>query len=109
MLDTEHLEKKSKTINNSKHGGPRPGAGRRKGVGNKVTQQIREIAAKHGPEAIQNLVNIMKKGESEAARVAASKEILDRAYGKSTQPLEGGDTPIDVVNTIRFEIVDTDG
>jgi hypothetical protein len=33
----------------------------------------------------------MDGAESEAARVAAAREILDRAYGKSAQPLTGGD------------------
>jgi hypothetical protein len=31
--------------------------------------------------------------ESEAARIAAMKEILDRAVGKPTQPVSGTDDP----------------
>jgi hypothetical protein len=29
------------------------------------------------------------QGESESARVAACREILDRAYGKAMQPIQG--------------------
>jgi hypothetical protein len=29
------------------------------------------------------------KAESEAARVAAIKELLDRGYGRAVQPIEG--------------------
>jgi len=32
---------------------------------------------------------LAKHAESEQARVAACKEILDRAYGKSVQPIHG--------------------
>jgi hypothetical protein len=32
------------------------------------------------------------KGESEAARVAAIKELLDRGYGRAVQPIEGSMT-----------------
>jgi hypothetical protein len=41
----------------------------------------------------------MKASESDAARVAAAKELLDRGHGKSPQPQtgEGGTGPITVV------------
>jgi hypothetical protein len=52
-------------------------------------REIRELAASHAPEAIQTLYAIMKSGRTSAAvRVAAAVAILDRAYGKPTQPLE---------------------
>ena len=35
------------------------------------------------------MARIATKGESEAARVAACGEILDRAYGKAMQPIQG--------------------
>ena len=62
--------------------------GRPKGSPNKVTKEIRSIAQKHGPVVVRELVRLATKAESEAARVAAAKELLDRAYGKSTQPVE---------------------
>jgi hypothetical protein len=77
-------------------GGKRPGAGRKKGVPNKATADIKALAQKHGPDALKRLHHLMLHAESEAAQVAASKEILDRAYGKSAQPLtgEGGEGPV---------------
>jgi hypothetical protein len=33
------------------------------------------------------------KAKSECARIAAIRELLDRGYGKATQPLAGGTRP----------------
>lgn len=59
--------------------------GRKKGTPNKATAEIKEVARKHGAEAIKALVDLMKNAETEAAKVAACKEILDRGYGKAHQ------------------------
>lgn len=72
-------------------GGAREGAGRKKGVPNKSTAEVKALAGRHGPAAIKRLVHLMDHAESEVAQIAASKEILDRAYGKSAQPVGGGD------------------
>lgn len=91
-------------------GGKREGAGRPKGSVNKATADIRALAQLHGPAAVEALVGIMQSSESEPARVAAAKEILDRAYGKSKQPIEGTDDgpPINVAARIAFEVVKAD-
>lgn len=68
---------------------PKVGPGRPKGSRNKITLEIRELARKSAPEAMKELVRLAKSAESEAARVAAIKEIFDRGYGKSPQPLDG--------------------
>lgn len=71
--------------------------GRAKGTPNKATADVKALAQKHGPSAIKELARLMVKAESEAARVAACNAILDRAYGKSKQPVVGGeddDNPI---------------
>lgn len=69
--------------------------GRKPGSQNKVTADVKALAQKHAPAALAELARIALKGESEATRVAASKEILDRAYGKSPQALTGeGGGPI---------------
>ncbi|WP_138438581.1 hypothetical protein [Marinobacter alexandrii] len=69
--------------------GTRKTGGRKKGTPNKVTAEIKQIAQSYGEEAIASLVEIMRGGEyPPAARVSASKEILDRAYGKAPQALE---------------------
>ena len=69
-------------------GGKRAGAGRKAGQPNKVTSDIRALAQKYTDRAIKRLAYLAEKAESESAQVAAIKEILDRGYGKSKQPLE---------------------
>jgi hypothetical protein len=63
--------------------------GRPKGSLNKATADVRKAAQRYTTRALTTLANIMDAGESEAARVAAAKELLDRAHGKSTQPIAG--------------------
>lgn len=79
--------KKNQTI--STRGGKRAGAGRKLGGVNKTTAEVAEIAQQYGPEAVQKLWQLGNNAKSEQARVAALKEILDRAYGKSKQTVEG--------------------
>ena len=70
-------------------GGKREGAGRKKGQPNKATAEVRAAARKFAPTAFKELARLAAKAESEQARIAAIKEILDRAYGKSVQPHDG--------------------
>jgi hypothetical protein len=48
--------------------------------------EVREMARKHGPEAIARLVYWMRSGDSQSS-IAAAKILLDRGYGKSMQLL----------------------
>lgn len=84
---------------------PRTG-GRQKGTPNKATAEIKALAQVHGPDAIATLVKIMQGAKQpSASRVAAAKELLDRAYGKSVQPIEGSgdpDKPINMALRIAF-------
>lgn len=66
-------------------------AGRPKGSLNKATHEVKEIARKHGPKAIERLAYLSHSAQTETAQVAACKEILDRAYGKATQIIAGDD------------------
>lgn len=68
-----------------------PGSGRVKGTPNKVTQDIRAAAQVYTAQALETLARIMTSGRVEASRVAACKELLDRAYGKAPQALTGAD------------------
>ncbi len=70
-------------------GGIRSGAGRKPGVPNKVTAEVRELALRYAPAAISELARLARSAESEAVRVTAIKELLDRAYGKSRQAIVG--------------------
>lgn len=73
-------------------GGKRPGAGRPSGSPNRDTAASRaalaDLISGHVETAIATLAEIAKTGESEAARVAASVAILDRAYGRPGQAVE---------------------
>lgn len=62
--------------------------GRVPGSTNKATRAIKEIAQAYGPDAIEKLWTLACGAESEAARVTAIKEILDRGYGKPHQTAE---------------------
>src|SRR5512140_280147 len=73
-----------------------PGKGRpfQKGVsGNpggrpKVLGDVQELAREKSPEAIETLANVMRDDKAPpAARVAAANALLDRGYGKPTQPI----------------------
>lgn len=64
--------------------------GRKKGVPNKVTAELKDLARQYTADAVRELARLMLNAESEQARVAAIKEMLDRGYGKATQ-LIGGD------------------
>lgn len=66
---------------------PGNGLGRPKGMKNKVTQEVRQLALDFAPRAFAELKRIAEKGKHEEARIAAIKEILDRAYGKVSQNL----------------------
>jgi hypothetical protein len=79
-------------------GGSAPGerrGGRQLGTPNKNTAQIKAVASKYGPAIIDKLAEMAGvipssiPAESETARIAAMRELLDRGYGKATQPLSG--------------------
>jgi hypothetical protein len=63
----------------------------------KVVFEIRDLARQFGPAAIAKLAEMAGlapgvPAEAEATRVAAIKELLDRGYGRATQPLAGDST-----------------
>src|SRR5215211_3967901 len=57
----------------------------------KAVAEVRDLARQHTPEAIATLAKIMTEGTSEAARIAAATAMLDRGWGKPTQPIAGDD------------------
>lgn len=77
--------------------------GRVAGTPNKATAEIKAIARQHAPEAIEALVNVIRSTDSDAARVSAIKELLDRGYGKSTQYIGGDEeNPLRTLNEIAL-------
>lgn len=72
--------------------------GRKKGTPNKSSAEVKALARAHGPAAIEKLARLaglMNGGEgaaqSEQAQVGACGMLLDRAYGKPAQVVEGSD------------------
>lgn len=49
---------------------------------------VKELAKLATPGAVRSLYQIALNGSSEAARVAAIKEILDRGHGKPSQSVD---------------------
>ena len=78
--------------------GSKPGerrGGRKPGIPNKATAEIKDIARKLGPKAVETLAKLAglvpgaKAAESEQARIGALNSILDRGYGKPAQAIVG--------------------
>ncbi|CAO4196661.1 DUF5681 domain-containing protein [Methylorubrum extorquens] len=81
-----------------------PGQSGNPGGRPKASARVRDAAREHTEAALAVLVQIATAGESEAARMAAANAILDRGYGKPTQPVDGdGDGgAIPVGLTVQF-------
>lgn len=88
-------------------GGKREGAGRPKGALNKATADIREAAQEFSQEALQILISVARTSESDAAKVAASNSILDRAHGKPGQTMDLNADVNATVTELRRTIVDS--
>lgn len=84
-------------------GTPKTG-GREKGTPNKISLDVKELAQEYTSEAVEALATIMRDGDSAAARVAAIKELLDRAHGKPKQAVDVAGAL--TVNSIKRTIVD---
>lgn len=89
------------------------GQGRQKGVPNKATAEIKALAQSFGPAAIMRLAELagfavgedgqrLKAAESEQTQVAATKELLDRGYGKAVQPQSGPDGEGPIVTEVIY-------
>jgi hypothetical protein len=81
--------------------------GRPPGSPNKITAEIRAVAQRHAPDAFAELARLSKHADSEQVRIAAIKEILDRAYGKSPQPLSGDNEGEPVIVRVITGVRDT--
>lgn len=65
----------------------------------KAPLEIRSLARAHTKTALSVLAGIMREPDAPAAaRVSAAQVLLDRGWGKPTQPIGG-----DAENPIRFE------
>lgn len=78
------------------YGGKREGAGRPKGVKDRVTVELKatltDTAKAYTVQAMQALADIMLDEKAPAAaRATCANSILDRGWGKPAQPLTGKD------------------
>jgi hypothetical protein len=73
----------------------------------KSLTEIRSLARSHTRTAVNVLVGVMRcKDATPAARVSAANAILDRGWGKATQPLENGDDGgLELIHRIERVIV----
>jgi hypothetical protein len=72
----------------------------------KSLTEIRSLARSYTEMAIQTLAGIAQKGEQETARVRAAEALLDRGWGKATQPISGDDdNPLNIIHRIERVIV----
>jgi hypothetical protein len=82
--------------------GTRPPGGSRKGKPNRATADVKALAQKHTAEAIKELARLATQAESEPARVAAIKELLDRGHGKARQTMDVETPGGLVVQIVRY-------
>lgn len=62
--------------------------GRKLGVPNKATAELKVLAGVYTVDALKELARIMNKSESDQARVSAANSLLDRAHGKPRQEVD---------------------
>jgi hypothetical protein len=70
---------------NWKKGGKSPNPGGRP-IG--TVAEMQALCRTHGPMAVATLVEVAQYGGQESDRIAASKVLLDRGYGKATERVE---------------------
>lgn len=86
---------------------PLCGPARKKTSSARTLTEIRSLARSHTRTAIRVLVGIMRSEDATpAARVSAANAILDRGWGKATQPVENGeDGVLELIHRIERIIV----
>lgn len=60
----------------------------------KVLAEVRELAREHTEDAMNALASIARAGKPDQARVAAAEALLNRAWGKPSQPLDDEDRKV---------------
>lgn len=66
-----------------------PGGGR-----NKTPEDVKKMMKEAAPDAVKLLIDTVKDdNQPRKLRIDAAKELLDRVYGKSTQPIVGIEAP----------------
>ncbi len=81
--------------------------GRIAGTPNKATAEIRDAAQHYTVEALEGLAQIARTSDSDAAKVAAWRAILDRGHGRPAQEVvlggpDGGPVKMEEVTLIEL-------
>ena len=95
------------------------GQGRPKGVPNKATAEIKALAQVYGALGIKKLATLggllvdadgieIRGADSDVAKIAAIKELLDRGFGKAVQPQSGPDGESNPVIEVSYRWAKTD-
>jgi hypothetical protein len=63
-------------------------------------KHVRELAREYTAQAVTTLVDVMNEG-SGPAKVAAAQAILDRGWGKPSQPVDGDGEGGAIKHTVR--------
>ena len=70
-------------------GGKRSGAGRKLGVPNKASREVKELAREYTGEALLALAHVLRDKDAPAsARVSAAVALLDRGHGRPAQQID---------------------
>lgn len=80
--------------------------GRVAGTLNKATADVKAAAQQYTSEAVEALATIMRDSDSDAAKVAAIKEILDRGHGKARQSVDVDANVRAAITEVRRTLVD---
>ena len=93
MSSLKHLPdvSSSQVIPRQANGQFPPGASGNPGGRPAALAEVRQLARQHTALAIQKLAHIAEHGHSEMAQIAAANALLDRGWGRPTQPLAGDD------------------
>lgn len=73
----------------------------------KTPAEIRSFARQHTQSALNVLAGIMNEPTApETARISAANSLLDRGWGKATQPISGDDDGTPLIVRIERVLVD---
>lgn len=53
-----------------------------------MPEELRKMAQAKAPDALKIALELMDSADSDTVRLAAAREVMDRGYGKPTQPTE---------------------
>ena len=66
-------------------------------------KHVRELARQYTAQAVETLASVMTTSPIDSAKVAASKELLDRGWGKAEQAITGLDgAAMEVISRIEL-------